>query len=180
MQLSDQSVAFVGPAIAERVFDATTLVLVNHNFTVGLTNERLGLIQTDYVSATALQATQTDSLASIERLRGLEIRVTLNVDERADDSLIQLRASARRVSGAPSDDDDVITRYWLEHLAAQLAESLDSTFERRVTTAMYLSALEGPGSTRAPATRMVRAAAIVVVGLFVVTLLSGVFSPGNP
>lgn len=179
-QLTDESLAFIAPATAVRIFDATTLVLVNHNFTVALTNERLGLIQTDYVALTALQATLADSLESVGRLRGLEIRVTLNVDERADDSLVQLRASVRRVSGRATADDSVIARYWLEHLADRLSESLDADYERRVTRAMYTEALQGASSGGgAPASGVVRAAAIVMVGLFVATLLSGVFRPGS-
>lgn len=181
-QLTDESVAFIAAATAVRIFDATTLVLVNHNFTVALTNERLGLIQTEYVPLTALQATLPDTLETTGRLRGLEVRITLNVDERADDSLIQLRASVRRVAGTATEDDSVIARYWLEHLAARLADSLDTTFERRVTRAMYTAALRGENSAGGggvPATSVVRAAAIVIVGLFVATLLSGVFSPGN-
>ena len=180
-QLTDESVAFIAPATSVRIFDATTLVLVNHNFTVALTNERLGLIQTEYVPLTALQATLNDSLSGVGRLRGLEMRVTLNVDERADDSLIQLRASVQRVSGTATEDDSVIARYWLEHLADRLANSLDVTYPRRITRAIYTAALSGTNSAGggARSSGVVRAAAIVVVALFVATLLSGVFSPGN-
>ena len=177
-QLPDETVAFISRGGAEQIFDAATLVFLNHNFSVALENDRIGILQTEYVAIPALQATQPDSLHVGGRIEGLEIRLTMNLDQRADDSLIRLRASVRRVRGRPADADNVIARYWLEHMAHQLANELDSTFEREVSRRMYLDAVRSRGAAL-PSSRLVRAGAIVLIGLFVASLLSGVLSPSN-
>ncbi|MEX0746766.1 MAG: hypothetical protein WD275_02120 [Rhodothermales bacterium] len=177
-QLPDEAVVFVARGESEQVFDAATLVFLNHNFSIALENDRIGILQTEYLAIPALQATQPDSLHVDGRIEGLEIRLTMNLDQRADDNLIRLRASVRRVRGRADEADNVIARYWLEHMASQLAEGLDSTFEREVSRRMYLDAVRSRGAAL-PSSRILRAGAIVVIGLFVASLLSGVLGPSN-
>ena len=177
-QLPDESVSLITTLAQEDIFDAATLVFLNHNFAVGLTNERIGVLQTDYLTLSAVEATLPDSLRAGGRIKGLEMRITLNLEDRADDNLVRLRASVRRANGRASEADKLITRYWLEHIAFALAEELDTTFNRDVSRRDYVAATETRNAA-VPSSRVFRGGAIILVALFVATLISGVLTPGS-
>ena len=176
-QLPDESVSLITTLAQESVFDAATLVFLNHNFAVELSNERIGVLQTDYLPLTAVEATLPDSLRAGGRIKGLEMRITLNLQERADDNLVRLRASVQRTNGRAAEADKLIARYWLEHVAFALASELDTTFHRNVSRRDYVAATETRNAA-IPSSRIVRGGAIILIALFVATLISGVLSPG--
>ena len=180
--LADETAAFTVDADPVAVLDAATVTLVNNNFTITLANERIGLLQTEYVSLARVQAARPDSLA-VEGLGALQMRVTVTVQERGGARLLQVKGSFQR-TGRTTEADDLVARYWLERITQDLAAALGASYQPRITDAAYAQAVRQGEADDTPAASVagssaVRAIAIVAVLLFVATLVTGVFSPGT-
>lgn len=179
VQLPDENTAFTAEVEPVRVLDAATIALVTHNFAISLTNDRIGLLQTEYLPMSSLQAARRDTLAP--RLDRLRMRVTVALQERTGGQLVQIKGSYQRV-GPTTGADDLIARYWLERLTQEIATNVGISYRPRITDAMYAQAAlemrrESP-TAAVTSNNVVRALAIVAGLLFVVTLFSGVLTPG--
>lgn len=180
--LADERASFTTGAGTTEILDAATVVLVNRSFTLALVNERVGLLQTEFVPLRTLQVGAPDLHAGNTYRDDLAMRVTLSVERRAGEALVQVRGMFQR-RGEGSEMDAVVTRYWTERIAADIAERLEAPFTPEVTEAMYVEALQGSREVarRLSATgdHVMRAVGIVAVVLFAATLITGVLSPGT-
>lgn len=181
--LPDENAAFTVNAAPTEVLDAATVALVNSNFSIALTNERIGLLQTEFVPLASVQAAHRDSAGQALRLDRLQMRVTVTVQERAGAQLVQVKGSFQR-TGRATDVDGVLARYWLERVTQDFADALGASYRPRVTDADYAGAVAQVvdarnGAPSATGHNVVRAVAIVAVLLFVATLVTGVLSPGT-
>ena len=180
--LHDENTAFSTNAELVKVLDVATVIFVNNNYSITLANERIGLLQTDYVSLGSLQTARPDSLVRTPLVNNISMRITLNVEERAGSRMVQFRGAFQR-DGRGSEADNLIARYWLERITQDIAESLDVTFRPRIALSDYAEAVknaeaEQSGTPDFMNNNIVRAIGITALVLFTVTLITGVFSPG--
>jgi outer membrane murein-binding lipoprotein Lpp len=179
-----ETVAFTTDALRVDVIDVATAVLVQHDFTITLANERLGLLQTDYASVSGIEAMRADSGRGDAALADLYIRMTVNAEDRGGVRYVQVKGNFQRMRGGQA-PDRLIGLYWMERLVADLADGLDAEYIARVSNETYDQALGNaalPSSRDSQAgqvTRGLRAVAIVGAVLFAVTLAVGVFQPSG-
>jgi outer membrane murein-binding lipoprotein Lpp len=179
-----ETVAFTTDALRVDVVDAATAVLVQHDFTITLANERLGLLQTDYASVHGIEAMRADSGRGDPALSDLYMRLTVNAEDRDGVRYVQVKGNFQRMRGGQA-PDRLIGLYWMERLVADMAEGLDAEYIARVSNNTYDQALgnaalpSGNVSSSARLTRGLRAVAIVGAVLFAVTLAVGVFQPSG-
>jgi len=180
--LHDENTAFNTSAELVDVLDVATVVFVNNNYSIAMANERIGLVQTDYVSLGNLQTARPDSLIRTPLVNRITMRITLNVEERAGSRLVQLRGAYQR-DGARAEVDNVLARFWLERITQDIAESLEESFRPRISLSDYAEAVQEVESQQSETpdfmrNNVVRAVGITALVLFAVTLIAGVFSPG--
>lgn len=181
-----ETVAFTTTHDRLDVLDSATSVLVGSNFTITLANERLGLLQTDYVPLEIVQQALADSVRySTDRLRNLVMRITINAEDRSETSYVQIKGSFQRLSGTPQVGDALIGLYWLEQVGRRVATPLDVKFVQQLPDSTYASILAAPTPT-SPASqkkegvqRAAKAAGILVAVLFALTLAVGAFGPSS-
>lgn len=180
--LPDERATFETEAAPMDVLDAATLVLINSNFTIALANERVGLVQTEYLPLSTVQAAWRDSLGLGLRLNRLAMRVTVSTLEQPGGHLIQVKGSFQR-SGRGTEVDDLVARYWLERITQEIAARVDVSYRPHVTEATYVQAVReasaaADASNPVTSHTAVRAVAIVAALLFAATLVTGVLNPG--
>jgi hypothetical protein len=179
-----ETVAFTTEALRVDVVDVATAVLVQHDFTITLANERLGLLQTDYASVHGIEAMRADSGRGDAALADLYMRLTVNAEDRGGVRYVQVKGSFQRMRGGQA-PDRLIGLYWMERLVADMAEGLDAEYIARVSNNTYDQALGNAalpstgGSRRDQVTGGLRAAGIVGAVLLAVTLAVGVFQPSG-
>lgn len=183
--LAVETVAFTTPAPQADVLDAATLALVANNFSITLANERLGLLQTDYLPLSNLLSAQADTLTNPALLERFLIKLTLHTEDRAGVQHVQVKGTFQRV-GAARDADNLLGLYWLERITEDVADALEAPFPLRITDELYIEALgEAPTARTNQQTGRTRlqsafiAAGFVFGALFVLTLLTGALLPVN-
>lgn len=180
-----ETIAFTTTHDRIDVLDAATSVLVSSNFTITLANERLGLMQTDYVPLSLVQDALADTIrVRNNRLNDILMRITLNADPRGETTFVQVKGTFQKVTGAPVSSDNLIGLYWLERVGKEMAGSLEVPYVQQLPDSTYVRAL---GET-APATtssrtsgvrNAARAAGILIAVLFALTLAVGAFGPSS-
>lgn len=181
-----ETVAFTTTHDRLDVLDTATSVLVGSNFTITLANERLGLLQTDYVSLVTASEALADTVDySPDRLRNLVMRVTLNAEDRGETTFVQLKGSFQRLSGTPRVGDDLIGLFWLERVGRRIATPLDVEYRQQLADSTYAELLGAPveqttatGRT-ADVKRAGKAVGILIAVLFALTLAVGAFGPAQ-
>lgn len=179
-----ETVAFTTDADRVSVVDAATAILVQHDFTITLANERLGLLQTDYASVAGVQSMRADSSDAHPALTDLYMRLTINADERGDLRFVQIKGNFQRMKGGRA-ADRLIGLYWMEKLAGDIAAQLDTPYNPRVSVDTYNQALgnvtlpSGSGSRSQQTNKALRAVGIVAAILFAATLAAGVLQPSS-
>lgn len=163
-------VAFTTTAAREAVLDAATTLLVAQHFTLTLANDRVGLLQTDYLPMSALPA---DSLPPAPG--SYLMRVTVTVEPRGAERYVQLAGAVQR-TGRSTPGDAVMVRYRLERLAAALAGAVGASYTPQVSAEAYAAAATPPRSRFGGAARAV---GIVTAVLFASTLAVGALGPGS-
>ncbi len=181
-----ETVAFTTTHDRLDVLDTATSVLVGSNFTITLANERLGLLQTDYVPLiTASQALADSINYSPERLQNLVMRVTLNAENRGETTFVQLKGSFQRLSGTPRVGDDLIGLFWLERIGRRIAAPLDVAYRQQLPDSTYAELLSAPVQETAETGRTAeikragKAVGILIAVLFALTLAVGAFGPAQ-
>jgi hypothetical protein len=178
-----ERVAFTTSADRVQVVDQATAALVAHNFTITLVNERIGLLQTDYVPLTALRPMVGDSLLQRPGMADLLMRVTLNTESGEGATQVQMQGTFQRLGRGPASADPLIGLYGLEQVAQEVARSLNARYTPQVTNEVYQRALLGGGTAsltpRAHLSRAMRAVGIVAAVLFATTLAISGFGPGS-
>ncbi len=180
-----ETVAFTTSEDRVAIIDAATTVLVQHDFTITLANERLGLIQTDYASVARIEALRADTGNADPALDDLYLRMTVNAEDRDGVRFVQIKGNFQRMQGG-SAPDRLIGLYWMERLAMDIAADLDAPYTQRVSAETYQQALENArlptenkDDRKAQLGKGLKAVAIVAAILFAVTLAAGVFAPST-
>lgn len=180
-----ETVAFTAAKERIELIDAATSLLVATNFTITLANDRIGLLQTDYVPLSSVRGAMTDTLGMDAGLDELVVRVTLNADARGDATFVQIKGAFRRIAGAPSSSDAIQGLYWLDRVAEKIADAAEVPYVRQLSDSTYVRAMgsspkkntiqeESPGMRGA-----IKAGAILIAVIFAVTLAVGTFGPGS-
>lgn len=184
-----ESLGFTTYSSSNAVLDVATSVLATNNFTITLANDRLGLLQTDYLPLSTLLTTRVDTLTRGAALERLLLKITVHTEFREGAQYVQLTGAIQRF-GRGTRADNLIGLYWLERLANDMAEGVGTAYFPQVTDEVYAAALAGnlelgPDPRGANASRQPNArTALLGVGaifavLAIVTLLGNLVAPGG-
>lgn len=179
-----ETVVFTTDADRVSVVDVATAVLVQHDFTITLANERLGLLQTDYASVAGIEAMRPDTGRSHVALDDLYMRMTVNSEDRDGIQMVQIKGNFQRMAGGQA-PDRLIGLYWMEQLASDMARGLDADYVTRVSDDIYVQALDNASLPSSPTDRSaqvnkgLKAVGIVGAILFAATLAASTFAPSS-
>ncbi|MFT4603441.1 MAG: hypothetical protein ACI9W4_000155 [Rhodothermales bacterium] len=177
-----ETVAFTTTADRVTVVDVATALLVHHDFTITLANERLGLLQTDYASVGQVEAMRPDTGRAHIALNDLYMRLTINSESRDGIQVVQIKGNFQRMAGGRA-PDGLIGLYWMEQLGSDMARALDADYVARVSPEIYDHALASaslptPNSSKKDQiNRGLKAVGIVGAILFAATLAASSFAP---
>ena len=179
-----ESVAFTTDMSRIRAVDSGTSALVSSNFSITLANDRIGLIQTDYVPVAVVREALIETTAVTSRaLDDLLMRITVNAEERDRTTFVQVKGSFQRIGGAPTANDEIVGLYWMERVTDRMARGVNATYRPQVSDSVYAHVLSQSGDTDSSNTsglrRPVKAIGLVAAALFAMTLLLGTFGPGS-
>lgn len=177
-----ESVAFTSMAERVDIVDQATSVLVRSNFAITLANDRIGLVQSDFVPLSRVQRALADTLASVPDFDNILMRVAVNAERGDETKYVQVKGTFQRISGQPKNTDDLIGLYWLEQLTNRIASGVDAPFTPQVSDSTYAQLMMGNGTPDdepdSPGfSGALKVAGVLVAVLFVVTLASGAFGP---
>ena len=177
-----ETVAFTSMKDRVDIVDVATSEFVTNNFSITLANDRIGLVQTDYISITSLQEALADTMDFVADLDNLLMKVALNAEQRDESVFIQMKGTFQRVKGTPRSVDNLIGLYWLEQIAQKIATDLDATYVHQLDEDMYASFLEEMATKEVNKNNTgvrgaIKAGGIIVAVLFALTLLAGTFGP---
>lgn len=179
-----ETVAFTTTTDRVSIIDAATSVLVSSNFSITLANDRIGLLQTDYVPVSSVQSVFADSLSGLAVGDNLLMRVTVNAEDQGESNYVQVKGNFQSVSGA-TNNESLIGLFWLERVTKRMADALDVTYTRQLSDSTYVQAIAGAASVsnQAPLKsnlkRAFSAVGIVIAVLFAATLMISTFGPGS-
>jgi len=179
-----ESVAFTSMADRENIVDHAISTLVAGNFSITLANERLGLIQTDYVNLANLQMALADSLAPVKDLANLLMKVSVNAQSSSETVFVQVKGTFQRVDGSPKSADNLIGLYWLEQLTHQMAQGVEAPFKHQLADSTYAQLVTEAQTTQKNKNNTgfrgaIKVGGILLAVLFAVTLAAGSFGPGS-
>lgn len=177
-----ESVAFTSMAERVDIVDQATSALVASNFSITLANDRIGLVQSDFVPLSQVQLALADTLDPVPDFSNILMRVAVNAERGDETKYVQVKGTFQRIAGVPRSTDDLVGLYWLEQLTDRIASGVDAPFTHQVSDSTYVQLLassapeqesdESPGFSGA-----LKVAGVLVVILFVVELASGAFGP---
>lgn len=171
-------------SMADRVdiVDQATSTLVGANFAITLANDRIGLVQSDFVPLSRVQLALADTLARVPDFDNILMRVAVNAERGQETKYVQVKGTFQRIAGTSRNTDDLIGLYWLEQLADRIAEGVDAPLVHQVSDSTYAQLLANGSEPQEEDASPGVGGALKVVGvlvavLFVVTLASGAFGP---
>ena len=171
-------------SMADRVdiVDQATSTLVGANFAITLANDRIGLVQSDFVPLSRVQLALADTLARVPDFDNILMRVAVNAERGQETKYVQVKGTFQRIAGTSRNTDDLIGLYWLEQLADRIAEGVDAPLVHQVSDSTYARLLANGSEPQEEDASPGVGGALKVVGvliavLFVVTLASGAFGP---
>lgn len=177
-----ETVAFTSMAERVDIVDRATSALVGSNFAITLANDRIGLVQSDFVPLSRVQQALADTLDPEPDFRNILMRVAVNAERGDETKYVQVKGTFQRIAGSPRSTDDLIGLYWLEQLTDRIASGVDAPFTHQISDSTYVQLLsssapeeeinESPGLNGA-----LKVAGVLLVVLFVVNLASGAFGP---
>ena len=179
-----ETVAFTTMQSRETIVDHAISTLVESNFSITLANDRLGLIQTDYINVLTLQNALADSMEVVQDLANLLMKVSVNAQSSNESVFVQVKGTSQRINGAPKPSDNLIGLYWLEQLTAQIASKVEAPYTHQLTDSTYFKLVQDTNvATSKKNNTGIRGAlkvgGILVAVLFAVTLLAGSFGPNS-
>ncbi len=177
-----ETVAFTSMADRVDIVDQATSTLVRANFAITLANDRIGLVQSDYIPLSSIQSSLADTLAPVADFKNLLMRVSVNAERGEDTKFVQVKGTFQRISGVSKQTDELIGLYWLEQLADRMASGVDAPFAHQVSDSTYtqlLSQVATPiESEKSPGVGgAIKVVGVLLAVLFVVQLASGAFGP---
>lgn len=179
-----ETVAFTSTAERLDIIDRATFTLIGANFSITLANDRIGLVQTDFVSVSTVQRAIADSLAPHPDLENILIRVSVNADQRDETVFVQVKGTFQRIGGDVNPADNLIGLYWLEKLASKMASEVEAQFNHQLSDSTYsrliLESQSIPKEQKSPGLGgAIKVGGIIVAVLFAVTLAFGAFGPSS-
>ena len=164
------------------IVDQATSTLIRANFAITLANDRIGLVQSDYIPLSSVQASLADTLAPVADFKNLLMRVAVNAERGEETKFVQVKGTFQRVAGTPKQTDELIGLYWLEQVAAKMAAGVDAPFAHQVSDSTYTQLLGQVANpveeTKSPGVGgAIKVVGILMAVLFVVQLASGAFGP---
>ncbi len=167
-----ESTALLTDASTEKILEEAISLLMARNLPLAVVNERLGIIQTEYVPASMIDT----SLGAAGH--AVQLTFSLNVDSLLGRRRVQLRAFSRapdRTSVQP------LTRYLLDTLAAELGHRLGVPYHPRIQRKDLDPILKQLAlKHQRPRFQQGFIAIGVIAGtLFLVSLLSGAFAASS-
>lgn len=179
-----ESVAFTSMADRESIVDHAISTLVAGNFSITLANDRLGLIQTDYVNLASLQMALADSLAPVRDLANLLMKVSVNAQSSNETVFVQVKGTFQRIDGSPRSADNLIGLYWLEQLTQQMAGGVEAPFKHQLTDSTYTQLVSEAQTSQKNKNNTgfrgaLKVGGILLAILFAVTLAADSFGPGS-
>ncbi|MDA0683429.1 MAG: hypothetical protein O2797_06810 [Bacteroidetes bacterium] len=177
-----ETIAFTSMADRIDIVDQATSTLIRANFAITLANDRIGLVQSDYIPLSSVQASLADTLAPVADFKNLLMRVAVNAERGEETKFVQVKGTFQRIAGVPKQTDELIGLYWLEQLASNMAEGVDAPFAHQVSDSTYqqlLGQVANPvEETKSPGVGgAIKVVGVLVAVLFVVQLASGAFGP---
>jgi len=179
-----ETVAFTSMAERVDIVDQATSVLVGSNFSITLANDRIGLVQSDFVSVSNVQAALNDEMDHVIDHENLLMRVAVNADQGEEAIFVQVKGTFQRVAGTARPTDNLVGLYWLEQLASEISSGVDAQFAHQLSDSTYAQILtenaQPVETDKKPGARGALKAGAVILGiLFVVQLASGAFGAGS-
>ena len=176
-----ETVAFTSTAERVDIVDQATSALVSANFAITLANDRIGLVQSDFIPLSRVQAALADSLDPVPDFSNILVRVAVNAERGDETKFVQVKGTFQRIAGQPRTGDELMALYWLEQVAARMAAGVDAPFTHQISDETYTQLA---GDT-APAEEekspgiggAVKVIGVLVAVMFVVQLASGAFGP---
>jgi hypothetical protein len=180
----NETVAFTTLSDRTDAIDVATSVLVESNFSITLANDRIGLLQTDFVALSSVRAAMEDTLAVPPGLNETLMRISVNVNDNGESQFVRLKGTFQMTPGARRDLEPLVSLYWLERVAEKVADGLKVEYKQQLSDSTYAEVVSGMQSTGSRAKKGGLGQALGVVGisiaiLFAVTLAISIFSPGN-
>ena len=177
-----ETVAFTSMKDRETIVDHALSSLIASNFSITLANDRLGLIQTDYVSILTVQQALADSLKPAQDLENLLMKVSVNAQASNEAVFVQVKGTFQRINGNPKSSDNLIGLYWLEQLAGQMAGNVEAPFVHQLTDSTYAQlvreeAVVNKNKNNSGLRGAIKVSAVLLAVLFAVTLAAGAFGP---
>ncbi len=177
-----ETVAFTSMAERVDIVDQATSALISSNFAITLANDRIGLVQSDFVPLSRVQQALADTLDPVPDFSNILMRVAVNAERGDETKFVQVKGTFQRIGGTARSTDDLIGLYWLEQLTSKIASGIDAPFSHQVSDSTYVQLLaegsapieedESPGIGGA-----IKVVGILLAVLFVVELASGAFGP---
>lgn len=179
-----ETVAFTSMSDRESIVDHAISTLVAGNFSITLANDRLGLIQTDYLNLASLQMALADSLDPVPDLANLLMKVSVNAQSSNETVFVQVKGTFQRTVGAPKSVDNLIGLYWLEQLTNQMASGVEAPFKHQLADSTYTQLVSeaqtvAKNKNNTGFRGALKVGGILVAILFAVTLAAGSFGPGS-
>lgn len=177
-----ESVAFTSMAERVDIVDQATSALIGSNFSITLANDRIGLVQSDFVPLSRVQSALADTLDPVDDFNNILMRVAVNAERGDETKYVQVKGTFQRIAGTPRTTDDLVGLYWLEQLTDRIASGVDAPFTHQVSDSTYVQLLNS-GAPQAEAEESpgfggaLKVAGVLVIILFVVELASGAFGP---
>jgi|GEM_PF-779095 len=177
-----ETVAFTSMADRVDIVDQATSALIRSNFAITLANDRIGLVQSDFVPLSRVQDAIADTLAPQADFNNILMRIAVNAERGDETKFVQVKGTFQRISGQARPTDELVGLYWLEQVTDRIASGVEAPFTHQVSDSTYAQLLAGNG---VPAQQdaspgiggALKVAGVLVAVLFVVTLASGAFGP---
>lgn len=176
-----ETVAFTSMADRVDIVDQATSALISANFAITLANDRIGLVQSDFIPLSRVQMALADSLPQQADFNNILLRVAINAERGNETKYVQVKGTFQRIAGQPRTTDDLVGLYWLEQLTSRMADGLDAPFVHQVSDSTYarlLSTSQPQEEEKSPGiSGALKVVGVLVAVLFVVQLASGAFGP---
>jgi hypothetical protein len=177
-----ETVAFTSMADRVDIVDMATSALIRSNFSITLANDRIGLVQSDFIPLLRVQKALNDTLDVVPDFDNLLVRITVNAERGDEAKYVQVKGTFQRISGSVQPSDQMLGLYWLEQVAERIAADVEAPFTHQVSDSTYARLLAARGNSKEKGKRSrisgaVRVAGVLFATLFVVTLASGAFGP---
>lgn len=177
-----ETVAFTSMADRVDIVDHATSALIRSNFAITLANDRIGLVQSDFVPLSRVQEALADTMAAPADFRNILMRITVNAERGDEAKFVQVKGTFQRISGAARSSDQLVGLYWLEQVTKRIAADVEAPFTHQIADSTYARIVDTgtappTDSRRSAISGAARVAGVLFVVLFVVTLASGAFGP---